>query len=283
MPRSSSPDRDARSVIAVERACDVMLAVAASTTGPLGVKDIGEALRLAPSTVHRLLAALLKKGLVEQDPVTRKYSIGRRLMDVTLERLRHLELPAIALPHMRRLRDATSETVALTLVDGWTQSFVAQVESRHEIRQTVGIGQRLPLHFGGSGKAALANLPPDELEAYLAQPQFTGPEGRAQARRLQAELIEVRERGYARSAGERVPGAASVAAPVRNHLGEVVGCLSVSGPAARFTPARIAECGERVVATAADISRDLGAPLRSEPVRAPRRRAAAAARLPRRS
>jgi DNA-binding IclR family transcriptional regulator len=278
MPRSSSPERDARSVIAVERACDVLLAVAASSSGPLGIKDVAGTLGLSPSTVHRLLAALLKRGLVEQDAATRRYSIGHRLMDVTLERLRHLELPAVALPHMRRLRDATTETVALTMIDGWTQSFVAQVESRQEIRQTVRLGQRLPLHFGGSGKAALAWLSQAELDAYLRQPEFTAAEGRARAKRLVAELAEVRERRYARSAGERVPGAASVAAPVRNHLGAVVGCLSVSGPAARFSAAKAAEYGRQVISAADDLSRDLGAPPRGAPVAIPRRRSATAAR-----
>lgn len=261
MPRTSAKERDQRSVIAVERACDVLFAVCASPTGPMGVKEIGEAVRLSGSTVHRLLAAMLKKGLLEQDSATRKYAMGRRLMDVTLDRLRHFELPVVALPHMRRLRDATTETVALSMVDGWTQSFLVQLESRQEIRQAVEIGKRLPLHFGGSGKATLAFMPEAELEGYLAQPALAKPAaGGPDVKRLRGELIEIRKRGYARSVGERVPGAASVAAPVRNHLGEIVGCISVSGPAWRFTDEKAAEYGRMMLKTAAEISHDLGAP-----------------------
>ena len=182
-------------------------------------------------------------------------------MDVTLDRFRHFELPVVALPHMRRLRDATTETVALSMVDGWTQSFLVQLESRQEIRQAVEIGKRLPLHFGGSGKATLAYMPEAELEDYLAQPALAKPSGKGlDVKRLRAELVEIRKRGYARSAGERVPGAASVAAPVRNHLGEIVGCISVSGPAWRFTDEKAAEYGRMMLKTAAEISHDLGAP-----------------------
>lgn len=260
MPRTSAKDRDERSVIAVERACDVLVAVCSSTSGPVGIKEISEAMGLSASTAHRLLVAMLKKGLVEQDTQTRKYAMGRKLMDVTLDRLRHLELPVIALPHMRRLRDATTETVALSVVDGWYQSFLVQVESRQEIRQAIEIGKRLPLHFGGSGKVALAFMAEPDLEAYLAQPPVRGTGARIDVKRLRAELAEIRKRGYSRSVGERVPGAASVAAPVRNHLGGIVGCVSVSGPAWRFTDDKIVEYGRMVLKTVADISRDLGAP-----------------------
>ena len=227
----------------------------------MGVTQIGKAVRLSASTVHRLLAAMRKKGLLEQDTATRKYAMGRKLLDITLDRLRHLELPVIALPHMRRLRDATTETVALSVVDGWTQSFLVQVESRQEMRQAVEIGKRLPLHFGGSGKATLAFMQEAELEEYLAQPALAKPAAIGlDIKRLRAELREIHKRGYARSIGERIAGAASVAAPVRNHFGEVVGCVSVSGPALRFTDAKAAEYGRMAVIAAARISYDLGAP-----------------------
>lgn len=261
MPRTSAKERDERSVIAVERACDVLLEVCANLAGPMGVKEISETLRLSASSVHRLLAAMVKKGLLVQDSSTRKYAMGRKLMDVTLSRLRHLDLPIIALPYMRRLRDASDETVALSMVDGWTQSFLVQLESRQEIRQVIEIGRRMPLHFGASGKATLAFMRESELEDYLAQPSLakTGAGG-LDTKRLHAELREIRRRGYSRSVGERIPGAAAVAVPVRNHFGDVLGCISVSGPTWRFGEDKIVEYGRMALKTAAEISHDLGAP-----------------------
>lgn len=264
MPRTSAKDRDERSVIAVERACDVLLAVCAPGVGPMGIKEIGLAVGLSASTVHRLLAAMVKKELIEQDPDTKKYTMGHRLMDVTLDRLRHLELPSVALPHMRRLRDTTTETVALSMVDGWTQSFLVQVESRQEIRQAIDVGRRMPLHFGGSGKATLAFMPDAEREDYFSHVAAGSiPADGVDLKQLRIEMGEIRKRGYARSSGERVPGAASVAAPVRNHMGEVVGCISVSGPAWRFPEDKVAEYGRLAVKAAAAISHDIGAPASS--------------------
>ena len=257
---SAAAERDERSVMAVERACDVLVIICANS-GPMGIKEVSEALQLSGSTVHRLLAALLKKGLVEQHPETRKYAMGRRLLDVTLDRMRQVELPVTAMAHMHRLRNATKETVALSAVDGWTQTFLSQVESMQEIRQKIEIGKQLPLHAGGSGKATLAFFPDADREAYFAQTKLTAQTGGPlNLKRLKAELADIRQRGYARSVSERVPGAAAVAAPIFNHLGEVVGCLSVSGPAWRFTEGKFAEFGRQVMQAAGLVSRDLGAP-----------------------
>jgi DNA-binding IclR family transcriptional regulator len=246
-------------VVAVERACDVLLAVSSNAGTPMGVKEVSEAVQLSMSTVHRLLVSMVKKGLMQQDDETKKYRIGRELLDFTLGYLRRLDLPEIARPHMRRLRDVTAETVSLSLLDGWSRIYLAQVESVHEIRQTVEIGKRMPLHLGGSGKAILAFLPESEREAYLAQPALAhAVDGPVDVARLRGELAEVRARGFASSRSERLPGAASVAAPIRNYAGVVVGCLSVSGPVWRFTDDRIARYGALVIRAAAEVSRSLG-------------------------
>lgn len=249
--------RDLRSVAAVERAADVLDIVCSSSS--MGVKEISQVVGLSISTVHRLLAALMKKRLVEQDPETKKYTMGRHLLDYSLAYLRRMELPVTAMPHMRRLRDATRETVTLSAVDGWSRIYLAQVESPQEIRQTIELGRRFALHLGGSGKAILAFLPERELENYMSQPGLSAGSRPLDVAQLRRELAEVQTRGYAHSSGERLPGASSVAAPIRNFRGEVIGCLSVSGPSWRFSDELVEEFGRMVGEAAAGVSRDLGA------------------------
>lgn len=254
-------DNAPRSVFAVERACDVLAAVCAEVGRQQGVKDISETLGLSMSSVHRLLAALVNKGLVRQDAETRKYLAGPWLLDVALNYLRQLDLPQIALPYMHQLREQTRETVTLSMREGSTRIYLMQVESPQEIRQTVETGRRLPLHLGGSGKAILSFLPEEEREAYLALTDLApAVEGRVDIALLREELGSVRRRGYAYSRAERLPGAASVAAPIRDYRGSVIGCLSVGGPVWRFGDECMERYGKLVVSTASEVSQRLGAP-----------------------
>ena len=123
--------------------------------------------------------------------------------------------------------------------------YVEQVEGRHAVKQIVEVGAEAPLHLGASGKAMLAFLPDG------ARP----PTARAAA--LDADLERVRRRGYAVSQGERIPGAASVAAPVFDHTG-VVGSISAAGVIARSDARTTARYGRIVLAEARALSRALG-------------------------
>lgn len=257
---SASGRRSPGSVHAVERAADVLAAVCEDLDRPRGVKELSDALGMNVSTVHRLLAALVNKQILRQDPLNAKYAPGPWLLDVALAYLRRLDLPKVALPFMHRLRDETGETVTLSMRDGMTRIYIAQVESQQEIRQTVETGRRLPLLPGGSGKAILAFLQQAEIDAYLDQHQRHSVTGvPTDLALLRTECEQVRRAGFAYSRSERLSGAASVAAPVRDYSGVVVGSISVSGPVQRFDDESIARYGPMVRATASEISRELGA------------------------
>lgn len=266
--RADAPNTVPRSVFAVERACDVVAAICTDIGRPKGVKDISEALGLSMGSVHRVLVALVRKDLVRQDAETQKYLVGTWLLEVALTYLRQLDLPHVALPYMNRLREVTKETVTLSIRDGMTRIYLTQVESPQEIRQTVETGRRLPLHLGGSGKAILGFLPDDERDAYLAlaelAPTIDGPINIAALRR---DLQAVRRRGFASSRSERLPGAASVAAPIRDYNGVVIGCLSVSGPVGRFNENCVETYGRLVAAVADEVSRGLGMSSLERPLR----------------
>lgn len=261
-PRASEGGaKGPRSVFAVERAADVLKAICTDLERPRGIKELSEMLGMSMSTVHRMITALVVKGFVQKDTSTAKYRAGPWVFDVAFSYLRQLDLPQVALPYMTRLRDETRETVTLSLLQGTSRIYLAQIESPQEIRQTIETGSRHALHLGGSGKAILAFLPEAEIEAYLAAHARQSPgQGAIDANHLHAELRSIRREGFAASRSERLPGAASVAAPVRNHLGAVVGCISISGPAGRFDDACVARYGFLVKVAADEVSRALGAP-----------------------
>ncbi|MCS6868147.1 MAG: IclR family transcriptional regulator [Thermus sp.] len=94
----------------------------------------------------------------------------------------------------------------------------------------------LPAHCSGVGKALLAFRPWEEVERIVAErgmPAFT-PNTITTLDELRTELQAVRERGYAYDIEEVVPELCCVAAPIRDHTGEVVAAMSLSVPFYRF-------------------------------------------------
>lgn len=248
----------------------------------LGVREIARRLQLTRSTAHRLLASLERVGLAEHAPVTGKYRLGYKVAYWAAHSSRQSALREKAMPHMVRLRDRVRETVGLTARVQWARTYVAQVESPHNIRWTMEIGRPYPLSAGAPGKVLLAFLPDAEVETILR----TVPRQRFTARtptapgRIRAELQKVRRQGFAVALGEIVDGSATIAAPVRDISGEVVAALSISGPAFRFIGARRRAALPTLRKAAEALSWDLGyreavrqAGARPHRGRSPRRRA----------
>jgi DNA-binding IclR family transcriptional regulator len=243
---------------AAARVADVLLLF---TDGPesLGVSAIARQLGLSKAVVHRILRTLTDRGLLAADPVSRGYRLGPASAALGARALRESKLRTVAMPVLRELQRATDETTTISarVPDG--RVYLDQVESAQEIKMTVEVGRRFPLHAASSSTCILAFLPPHEQEAVL-----TGELGALTGRTvtdvdaLRARLGQVRAAGYAHSIGERQSGAASVAAPVFGFDGIAIGAISVCGPADRVDDA----ARERFVpllAEAADrISRALG-------------------------
>jgi len=251
-------EQQAQTIVAIERAADVLTLFADAEEATLGVTEIASALGLSKAVVYRILSSFRAKGFVDLDESTRRYSLGPRVLDLGLAYMDRTEIRTIARPEMERLCEETGETVTLSLRTGPTRVYVDQVTPNRDIKMVVRIGQHAPLHAGGSSKAFLAFLDPEEQEGYLSMPlekltarTVTAP------RTLRKELKEIRDRGYAMSLGERMEGAGSVAAPVLGHDGKPVAVMSICGPVERFRD-EAASAGALLAKTTAALSRQLG-------------------------
>lgn len=257
--RGPKGSRAPEPVVAVQRALDVLEALHQADQD-MRLTDLALATGLSKPTAYRMLVTLISRRLVVYNPEAERYGLGPKVLEYGLRRLHRLDVRQAALPTMRRLREETQETVTLSLLVGDERQYVEQLESPQEVRQTIELGRRVPLYSGGSGKAILAFLPLERLEQYLKNVRLERLTDRTivDTEQLRAELEQVREQGYAASRGERQAGAASVAAPVRDHLGDVIGCISVSGPAWRFSTPVVARLGPLVREAAAAVSQQLG-------------------------
>ncbi|MGB3438146.1 MAG: IclR family transcriptional regulator [Actinophytocola sp.] len=222
----------------------------------LGITDVAQRLELPKSAVHRVLEALTKSGMTTREHERGKYRLGPRVTELSLAALGTVDVRSLALPVMEDLRDATGETVTLTFAIGNQRVYVAQVESRQDVRMTIEVGRRAPLYAGASGRAILMTFGEAELDHYLSQVELTPLTDRTLQDR--AALVDVlaidRVRGYTDSSGERDTYAAAVAAPITGRNSRAFACLSVCGPRARLDGAARDTYGPVAVAAAERIS-----------------------------
>lgn len=255
----SAASPEARSQLAsVARAADVLVLFAQADRAELGVTDIAAALGLPKTSVHRLLRTLAAKGLIEADPETRRYRLGWVAAALGTRYLDGLDVRRLAAPSLHQLSAATAETATLSIRRGARRLYVEQALPDREVRMSVVIGKPYPLHAGASSKAFLAFLPETERDHYLAGDLETVTDRTLTSSAvLREELIRIRATGYARSIGERQPGAASVAAPLFDHLGLPVAVISVCGPMERFSP-ELEVVADALCAETSRLSRRLG-------------------------
>jgi DNA-binding IclR family transcriptional regulator len=222
----------------------------------LGVTDIAQRLELPKSAVHRVLEALTRSGMTTREHERGKYRLGPRATELSLAALGTVDVRSLALPVMEELRDASGETVTLSFVIGNQRVYVAQVESRQDVRMTVGVGRRAPLYAGASGRAILMTFGEVELDHYLSSVELTPLTDRTLHDRatLEEVLTADRLRGYTDSSGERDPYAAAVAAPIVGRNSRAFACFSVCGPRARLDGAARDHCGPLAVAAADRVS-----------------------------
>lgn len=239
---------EGQTIRSVERALDVLLCFAGEPQG-LGVTQIAEKLQLYKSTVHRILAALESRGFVRQDAASGRYHLGLKALELASGYLASGDVPSVAYPHMIGLRDRTQETVSLYVRDGCERVRVQRAEGPLTVRRVVGLGERLPLYLGASGKVLLAWAPAGERAALLDRCLPPGFDRQA----LELDLVQTLERGWAVSLEEREAGAASVAAPVLDRTGRCMAALAISGPVTRFDPAAAERLSPLLLATARSI------------------------------
>jgi IclR family KDG regulon transcriptional repressor len=206
-----------------------------SAEDELGVTELARRLGLGKSTVHRLLATLTAERILEHDPVTGTYRLGLMMWELGARVSVHRVLHDAATTVIEELRNATKETVQVAVLDGREVVYVERLESPHTLRLFGRVGHRNWAHCTSTGKVLLAFLPERRLQVLL---EGWRPERRTEATicdlpQLRAELDRVRAQGWAENIGESVPGAASVAAPVRNARGEVIAAVSLAGPTMR--------------------------------------------------
>jgi IclR family acetate operon transcriptional repressor len=225
----------------------------------VGISEMSRSLGLSKSVVYRILSSLETHGFVAADD-SRRYRLGYKALQLGLVALQQRDIRRLVLPRMERLRNITQETVNLSIRVGDRRVYIESLESPQEIRQRVELGREMSLLLGASSKAILAFLREDERERLLATAHdvVTATGEPLCPDKLRDELEEIRRRGYAVSISERLADAFSIAAPVLDHRGEVIGSISISGPVMRWRSEVADEYGRLLCMEVEALSRELG-------------------------
>jgi IclR family transcriptional regulator, pca regulon regulatory protein len=230
----------------------------------LGIAEIADELGMRRSTTHRYVTTLVALGYLKQG-AARKYRLGLRVTDLGMSALNATELREKAHPYLEELRQRTSYTVSLAVLDGPEIVYVDLALSlrREQSKIDLGLqpGSRLPAHCTAMGKLLLANLPEEEQRELLASMKLTkcGPNTITSKKALRDELDEIREESFAVNDEELAPALHSIAAPVRNEAREVVAAVNLSADTSMISLADLVDAlGPHLVSTADRISARLG-------------------------
>lgn len=216
---------------ALARGLEVIAAFGAARP-VMSLAEVAAATGLARPTARRILITLTELGYVRVGE--RGYALTPRVLELGVAYVDSMGLWEVARPHMERLVARTTESCSIAQLDGSDIVYVARVAVPKIVALRVEIGTRFPALPTSLGKVQLAALPPDELERVLALPSRSGltPLWRPGRAERDAELSEVRARGWALTDEQLARGIRSVAAPLRDGDGRVIAGINVNTHAA---------------------------------------------------
>ncbi|MCD6082551.1 IclR family transcriptional regulator [Candidatus Aerophobetes bacterium] len=227
---------------------------------PMSITEISEKLGIYPSVVHRILDTLRYWGYVEQDPITQKYQLGLKVVELGMAKLRQMDLVKEATPYLKELVNRCDETVHLGVLEDGQVLYLAKEEPSQTVRMVSYVGRRAPVHCTALGKVLLAHLSKKERKNILKKrglPRFT-ENTITDEKALEEELQKVKEQGFALDRQEHEKDIRCIACPIRNHQGKVIAAISISGPTYRMDAEKQAHLREDLVRTAEEISKRLG-------------------------
>jgi DNA-binding IclR family transcriptional regulator len=244
----------------IERAAAI-LRLLSGRSPRLGVAELAGELELSKGTVHGILRTLQRVGFVEQDEESGKYQLGAALLHMGSSYLDGNELRARALNWSDALATQSGESVRIGTLHANQVLVVHHVFRPDDSRQALEVGDLLPIHATGLGKALLAHhqylaseLASNGLRAFTS---FTVTDAYA----LRNELAGVRNRGWSSDVEELITGWASIAAPIQDRRGVAAGSIGINGPLERLCEDRRPrdDLVSQVRQAARSVSRELGA------------------------
>ncbi|MFJ5562061.1 IclR family transcriptional regulator [Lysinibacillus xylanilyticus] len=239
----------------LERAMTIAKVLASEASeNSLSISELSAKCNLPLSTLHRILKAMIKEGMIEQDDQTKQYRLGTIWMELGLQVYDTMDYISKIRPELERLAREVEESVYLSKPAGLDTIIIERIDSAaNPIRIYDQLGIRIPMHIGAANKAILATMPVSQAKEIIEQ--LIPHEEIAE---LEAQLEQIRLQGFAISHGERTAGTSSIAVSILNGFNEVVGAVSIGFVSFNVSAEHINTLTERLVETGKRVSMKLG-------------------------
>jgi DNA-binding IclR family transcriptional regulator len=249
---------DSSPATAVERALNILENVAHRREG-LTNSEISRKLAIPKSSASYILRTLERRGYLRRDAETSRYKLGLKILSLGGDAQSNLDIADVALPFMRALVERVHLTAHLAVLDQGEAVYIEKVEAPGFFKVNTWVGRRMYLHSTSVGKALLAWLPKQEMEAIVRQQGMKKrtPKTINTMSRLLADLDLVREQGYAVDNEENSLGARCLGAPISDAAGNVAAALGVSGTLTQVDEENLPRIVDALKESARRISRQL--------------------------
>ena len=202
---------------------------------PVSATELIEELELPKPTVNRILQQLEDEGLLQREPVNRRYLPGARTRQIALEVMSNTALGAPRHAILKALSEEIGETCNCALLDGDHTVYFDRVEANWPFRIQLPIGTQLPLHCTASGKLFLAYMESRQRQRLLGAAPLKRFTDRTitDIEQISTELKRIEKEGIGVDNEEFMAGMAAVAVPVLTPTNSICFTVAVHAPAVR--------------------------------------------------
>ena len=237
-----------------------LLEEVATNQSEQGISDLSRKLNISKSTIFGITQALLDLGVLRQDSVSKKFSLGPTLIKLGHKALTGADLRSIVLPYMDVLSQKYKETVFLGTFDETGITIIEKSDSPAALKITSPVGTRIPMYAGAAGKVFLSSLPEPALQKIFKTkplPRYT-ENSITDFGEYRKELQKVRESSVATDFEEYLRGVNAICVPILRDPMDPVGAIWMVGFSYSFTGEKLEQAILETLRVADHVSRELG-------------------------
>jgi IclR family transcriptional regulator, KDG regulon repressor len=228
---------------------------------PATVAAIVGALQIPKSTAYELVRSLSEAGYLEPAGRNTGLYLGRKLFELGMAYRSQVDLLRDGSQIVEELRDATGETVQLSVLENDMMLVLVKEEGSRSIRIISRVGSRVPVNWAAAGRLLVSDMDDSTLSALLKRSVRQSPTGRSitDVQKLVQQIRKFRKQGYATELNETNEHAGCVAAPVIDGDGRCIAAISIVAPEHRLGKQNREELIRKVRESASRLSSRLGA------------------------